>query len=337
MSVYAQLRCAAVLALLLVCTGARAEDCPAPDFKDSHFAKMHHMIKYAYLSKLSKNEFESNKETLKLDAVIPYLDVPIGIDYGTMKEQLRQMESLTQIQLEETHHKTLQDIKWTAMGLDGYKDCLRKKQPEGVYIDYLKGKDPFSEEIILNVTWLDARTPDNEAKISRVICIGALACTGINEGTKIKRGFGLPLTVKRAKATPLTVIVYVDGLPGEFHLPALPRKTEKRVVQWERQIVANVRVSDKLIQLPRIDTLCFPEDLSFELKEEEQFAIGTAKARLIGQGGSTSPTPGHAEAPIQRRGSSHKVCWQFSVVSDDISNGYYATYSGELTIVKPSK
>jgi len=290
------------------------------------------MVKYAYLSKLSTSEFASLKENLKLEVVIPYLDVPVGTDYGKMKEQLRQMESLTQIHLEEIHNKTLQDIQWSEIGLDAYKACLRGKQTEGVYIDHLKGTNPFSEEIVLNVTWTKTRPRKTFATISNVICKGVKesGCAGIKKNDTINLGVSLPLTVRRDGTQALSVIVYVEGIPGEFHLPAIPKKPKKRFVSWQQQVHANVRHRDQ--QIPAINTFCYPANPSFTLNKNEQIAIGTSYGLKIGgQGGPL----GYANPPVLREEGPNNVCWHFDVVSQDANNGYGGIYSLDVVLVSP--
>lgn len=180
--------------------------------------------------------------------VIPYINVPASGDFQQMKAQLQQVQRITQINLNKNHTETLLDIGWGQLGLEAYRACLNTQKGEALIIEHLKGSDPFSNELIVSLTW-QRRTNSVPKPIERIICLGC-DYSGAKEGDLVEQGKSYLLQLKRHAETNLSIVVTVDGLVGQFRLPKPPKPPKISDENWTILAQATQPTSAQQLILP---------------------------------------------------------------------------------------
>jgi hypothetical protein len=330
---------AMIAALYPTTAGAQ---CAAPDFRNVSFRDIRDLSSYAFLSKVREDDYKLHSQKFKGEMVIPYINVPASGDFQQMKMQLNQVQRLTKIDITQQHTETLLDIGWSQLGLEAYKHCLNTQKSESVVIEHLKGTDPFSEELIVSVTWFH-RTNAPAKEIKSIICLGCDYAGEIAKGSLVEPGISKLLTLKRRPDSNLSLVVSFDGLLGQFHLPKKPKNPTIREEFWIVTATAAKAAPGPRQFLLANDKFCLPSPASnfqidvgsknFKLKDNEEFVIGTATQRKTGeqgrQGYSRDPEPGS----VRER----EVCWQLEVVSQNIDYGHYSgTYRFSVKIATPT-
>jgi hypothetical protein len=250
---------------------------------------------------------------------IPYIDVPATGDFAQTQQQLKQVQHLTQLHLEQNHKETLLNIGWSELGLQAYKDCLNNEKGEAVIVEPLQGTDPFGNKLAVSVTW-QRRTKPDPTSVRDIICLGCTA-SNLKKGDPIKVGEAQALVLSREPGESLSLIINVDGLIGQFHLPKPPKTIKTSFRNDTVTVSATDRMGNEL--RPSRDVICWPND-KVKLGDREEFLIGTAAGIRTGQGG---PCGSAREQPVVQLQNANQVCWKFDVFSCDLKNGFDGNYS----------
>jgi hypothetical protein len=314
--IYAVSTCALTL---MFNPGHAIAECSPPDFKNVNFSNLHDLTKYAFLSSIKDQNDQKLAQSFNSGMTIPYIDVPATGDFAQTKEQMRQVERLTQVHLEQDHTETLLNIAWDELGLSAYKECLNAQKGEAVIVEPLQGTAPFGSQLALSITWQRRTKPDTAKQVRDVICLGCTA-SNLKKGDPIEVGVAQVVVLSRKPGENLSLIVNVDGLIGQFHLPRSPRSITKSFNHDSVTVSATNRQGNNL--RPLNDVICWPNE-KVKLKIGEEFLIGTANGNRVGQGGPC----GSANEPVVTVKNANQVCWKFDVMSCDVNNGYSGTYN----------
>ena len=176
---------ASVLALLLS-PGFIHAGCAPPDFQKVDFRNLHDLTKYGFLSSVNEEDFKNLSRSFNSGMTIPYIDVPATGDFAQTDQQLKQVQRLTQLHLEQNHRETLLNIGWSELGLQAYKDCLNAQKGEAVIVEPLQGTDPFGSKLAVSDTWQRRTRPDS-TPVRDIICLGCTA-SNLQKSDPIKVG-----------------------------------------------------------------------------------------------------------------------------------------------------
>src|SRR5262249_3525676 len=321
--------------------------CDPQKFQNVSFRNMHDITKYAFLSSLTETEFKQHQSQIEAEIVIPFLDIPLGGSYAEMQDQLRQVQRLTQINLATDTTATLLDITWSEIGAQAYRACVNAlHQDEYLSIEYLRGTDPFENELVIELKW-QTRQSSPPKTVDSIFCIGCSSYDGVKRGDKLQQGNAVPVKITRQPQKSLGFIISVNGLTAQFHLPKPPvelKKPEMRV--WTQGIAATDKVSSGQLHPPQM-TFCYPPPTLTEAEKAplaptsaaskvilgpgEEFLVKTAFGRKTSEGG----TYGYAREPSLTTNLPTLLCWYFEVVSYDEHNGYSAAYVLGAEVVGP--
>jgi hypothetical protein len=204
---------------------------------------------------------------------------------------------------------------------------------------HLQGSDPFSNELIVSLTWQHRKR--TEAKpIEQIICLGC-DYSRAKEGDLVEPGNSYLLQLNRHAETNLSLVVTVDGLVGQFHLPKPPKPPIIGEENWTILAQATQPTSAQQLILPH-NVFCWPSppgdflietgSKDFTLGKRQEFIVGSARALKTGEGGPL----GYAREPFVLSQREKQVCWQFDVVSQYTKNGYSGTYNLSVKTVAPA-
>jgi hypothetical protein len=135
--------------------GKAMAGCDPQSFFDQQVTLTDDLTKLAYFDSLSQDQFDEQKKSGSLGAMIPIDGVPINfnLSYDEARTLIDQLRRIKNVNYSEEHHKTILTSILSDTGLEAYKACVAGKGGVGTYL-WISRNAATSSNFFIGVKWL---------------------------------------------------------------------------------------------------------------------------------------------------------------------------------------